>query len=86
MTYLKKSPCLSDILVTGGDPMVMTASQWAKYLIPIISDPGLDHISTIRVGSKSLAYWPYRFVSDRDSDDLLRYVRHHRVAMVHGSK
>jgi hypothetical protein len=29
-------------------------------------------LSTIRFGSKALAYWPYRFLSDHDADDLLR--------------
>jgi len=28
--------------------------------------------SRIRVGTKSLAYWPQRFVSDPDADDTLR--------------
>ena len=26
----------------------------------------------IRIGTKSVAYWPQRFVSDKDSDDLMR--------------
>jgi hypothetical protein len=32
----------------------------------------LAHIQNIRIGTKSVAYWPQRFVSDKDSDDLLR--------------
>ena len=63
----------SDLLFTGGDPMVMTARQLRKYIDPLISgDPELDHLATIRIGSKSLAYWPYRYLTDKDSDDILR--------------
>ena len=63
----------SDLLFTGGDPMVMTARQLRKYIDPLIGgDPELDHLATIRIGSKSLAYWPYRYLTDKDSDDVLR--------------
>lgn len=52
--------------------MVLTAKQWEKYLLPITKGADMDHIATIRIGTKSLAYWPYRFLTDTDSDDLLR--------------
>jgi hypothetical protein len=42
-----------------------------KYLDSVASDPTLDHIQTIRIGSKSLAYWPYKYVTDDDADDLM---------------
>jgi L-lysine 2,3-aminomutase len=32
----------------------------------------LEHLESIRIGSKSLAYWPQRFVTDPDADDTLR--------------
>src|ERR1019366_9085072 len=37
-----------------------------------LPDPQLSHIESIRVGTKSLAYWPQRFVTDPDADDTLR--------------
>ena len=37
----------------------------------------LDDVSTIRIGSKSLSYWPDRFLTDGDADDLLRQVGEH---------
>lgn len=70
--YIKMNPCVSDVLFTGGDPMVMSAKQWSRYLLPLITDPELEHLATIRIGSKSLGYWPYRYISDHDADDLLR--------------
>jgi KamA family protein len=67
--YLHKE--ITDILFTGGDPMVMTASVLETYIRPLIQ-PEMAHIHTIRIGTKSLAYWPYRYLTDKDSDDLIR--------------
>lgn len=52
--------------------MVMTSKQLQRYIDPLLQDPGLDHLRTIRIGTKSLAYWPYRYVTNDDADDLLR--------------
>ncbi|MBW1926739.1 MAG: lysine 2,3-aminomutase, partial [Deltaproteobacteria bacterium] len=45
------------------------------YMEPLLH-PQFDHIHTIRIGTKSLSYWPYRYVSDSDADDLLRLMEH----------
>ena len=63
---------IRDVLFTGGDPMVMTTKQLERYIHPLLQDPTLDHLRTIRIGTKSLAYWPYRYVTNDDADDLLR--------------
>jgi KamA family protein len=69
--YLTHHPDVSSVLMTGGDPLVMKASVLGRYIEPLL-DPSLDHLQSIRIGSKAPAYWPYRFVTDPDSDDLLR--------------
>jgi KamA family protein len=69
--YLKSKPGLRDFLLTGGDPMVMKSKSLRNCLEPLLGE-GLEHIRTIRIGTKSLAYWPYRYVTDADSDDVLR--------------
>jgi KamA family protein len=69
--YIKSHKELTNVLLTGGDPMIMTASRLEKYLLPLLQ-PGFEHIHTIRIGTKSLGYWPYRFVTDPDSDQVLR--------------
>ncbi|MFW6253630.1 MAG: KamA family radical SAM protein [Chitinivibrionales bacterium] len=69
--YVKKHTEVTDILFTGGDPMVMAAHTFEKYLQPFLTQK-ISNIQTIRIGSKSLAYWPYRYLSDTDSDDMLR--------------
>jgi KamA family protein len=69
--YLKNQIEITDVLFTGGDPMIMKASKLAAYLEPLL-EPVFDHIQTIRIGTKVLGYWPYRFVTDKDSDEILR--------------
>lgn len=69
--YLADHRQVSDLLVTGGDPMVAKTKHLAAYLEPLLK-PEFDHIKTVRVGTKSLTFWPYRYVTDPDADDLLR--------------
>tara|TARA_B100001105_G_scaffold251748_1_gene242015 strand:+ start:1982 stop:3343 length:1362 start_codon:yes stop_codon:yes gene_type:complete len=69
--YLKRHPDVTDVLITGGDPMVMNTRALAGYIEPLLA-PELSHIQNIRIGTKSVAYWPHRFVTDKDADDVLR--------------
>ena len=69
--YLRRQPEVTDLLITGGDPMVMKTRHLQTYLEPMLG-PEFDHIQTIRIGTKALTFWPYRFVSDPDADDLLK--------------
>jgi KamA family protein len=69
--YLRVHPEVTDILFTGGDPMVMKTKVLRRYVDGIL-DANLEHIRTIRFGTKAPAYWPYRFVDNDDADDLLR--------------
>jgi L-lysine 2,3-aminomutase len=69
VNYLAEHPEVSDVLVTGGDPMIMSTMRLRAHLEPLLEVPT---VSTIRIGTKSLAYWPARFTSDSDADDLLR--------------
>ncbi|NRR32222.1 lysine 2,3-aminomutase [Oxalobacteraceae bacterium] len=69
--YLKLQPDVTDVLITGGDPLIMNTRSLAAIIEPLLV-PELEHIHNIRIGTKSVAYWPQRFVSDKDADDLLR--------------
>ncbi len=69
--YLTTHTEVSDVLFTGGDPLVMSTSVLRRYLEALLV-PGLEHVTNIRIGTKALAYWPFRFTTDRDADDLLR--------------
>ena len=71
MHYLHQHREVSSVLITGGDPMIMGAAVLRRYIDPLLA-PGMEHIESIRIGSKALAYWPQRFVTDPDADDTLR--------------
>lgn len=77
--YLREHPEVDNVLVTGGDPMIMRAHHMVRYLEPLL-DPALESLRTVRIGTKALAYWPYRFVSDPDADELLRLIERVRCA------
>jgi L-lysine 2,3-aminomutase len=51
--------------------MIMGEPVLRRYIEPLLG-PGLEHIESIRIGTKSLAYWPQRFVTDPDADATLR--------------
>jgi len=72
VNYIKDNKQLTDILFTGGDPGVMKTKHWEKYLLPIINNKNCDHLQNIRIGTKSLTYWPYRYTHNDDSKELLK--------------
>ncbi|MBS5797120.1 MAG: lysine 2,3-aminomutase [Dysgonomonas mossii] len=71
LKYLRVHKEVTDVLFTGGDPMVMNAAILGSYIKPLLTSD-FDHIRSIRIGTKSLAYWPYRYLTDSDSDDVIR--------------
>lgn len=70
VAYLKEHPEVSDVLFTGGDPLIMKSKILAQYIDALL-DADLPNLKTIRIGTKSLSYWPYRFLTDNDSDEVL---------------
>ncbi|MDY7108030.1 MAG: lysine 2,3-aminomutase [Planctomycetota bacterium] len=68
VAYLREHPDVTDVLLTGGDPMVMKSRVLRKYVEPLLE---LEQLITIRIGTKSIAYWPHRYVTDQDADDVL---------------
>ncbi|MCW7554602.1 lysine 2,3-aminomutase [Endozoicomonas gorgoniicola] len=79
--YLKEHKELTDLLFTGGDPLVMKTKLVKEYLEPLLQ-PEFDHIKNIRIGSKTLTFWPYRFTTDDDAQELLALFK----KMVDGGK
>ena len=67
--YLERHSEVRDVLITGGDPMIMRTSVLRSYIEPLLE---IESLRSIRIGTKALAFWPYRFVTDKDADDLLR--------------
>jgi KamA family protein len=80
--YLRHHQEVTDLLVTGGDPMVMKSRQLKAYLEPLLH-PDFSHIRTIRIGTKALTFWPQRFVTDEDADELIELLHHLVIAGKH---
>ncbi|ODU13348.1 MAG: lysine 2,3-aminomutase [Thiobacillus sp. SCN 64-35] len=72
--YLKAHPEVTDVLFTGGDPLIMSARNLALYIETLL-EADLPNLRHIRIGTKALSFWPYRFLSDDDSGDLLALFR-----------
>jgi L-lysine 2,3-aminomutase len=47
----------------------MRTDVLARFLQPLLA---IGSVRTIRIGTKALAYWPHRFLSDPDADALSR--------------
>lgn len=67
--YLRRNRQVTDVLFTGGDPMIMKTEVFRRYIEPLLE---IESVRTIRIGTKAPAYWPQRFVTDGDADDLMR--------------
>lgn len=70
ITYLQENPQVTDVLFTGGDPMVMSVKKLEEYILPLL-EADIPNLKNIRIGTKSLGYWPYRYINDKDTEDLL---------------
>jgi KamA family protein len=69
--YVSENEDVTDVLFTGGDPLIMKTKILEAYIRPLL-DADLNNLRHIRIGTKALAYWPYRFLTDDDADDLLK--------------
>ena len=65
--YVAQHPEVSDVLFTGGDPLIMKTKALREYIEPLIEQKDQHHLRTVRIGSKAIAYWPHRFVYDDDA-------------------
>jgi KamA family protein len=73
--YLADHEEVSDILMTGGDPMIMKTKSLAQYLEPLTDPNFLPHIKNLRIGTRSLSFWPQRFTTDDDADECIELFR-----------
>lgn len=82
VAYLSEHPEVTNVLFTGGDPMVMRTAVLRRYIEPLLAAK-LPHLRSIRIGTKAPAYWPHRFTTDGDADDLMRLFEEVQTAGLH---
>lgn len=80
--YLQEHPEITDVLFTGGDPMIMKTRILKTYIEPLL-EAKIPTLKTIRIGTKALGYWPYRFTSDDDAPELMELFDQVRQAGLH---
>lgn len=74
IAYLREHPEVTDVLFTGGDPLFMSADLLSYYLESLIR-ADIPSLRRIRIGTKTLSYWPFKFLTDRDADEVLALFR-----------
>jgi lysine 2,3-aminomutase len=67
--YVAASPQVSNVLLTGGDPLLMSTRRIVEILKAIRHIP---HVEIIRIGSKMPAFDPWRVLNDRQLQAALR--------------
>lgn len=72
--YVAGNPDVTDVLFTGGDPLTMKTKVLSTYIKPLL-EANIPHLQNIRIGTKALTYWPYRFLADDDAAELLALFR-----------
>lgn len=80
--YLRENTGITDVLFTGGDPMIMKTKILSIYFDALI-DAKIPNLRTIRLGTKALGYWPYRFTTDDDADELMQLFERTKKAGIH---
>ncbi|MCK5364499.1 MAG: KamA family radical SAM protein [Gammaproteobacteria bacterium] len=69
--YVAQHPEITDVLLSGGDPLVLSTDRLAAILRRFMRIP---HVRTIRIGSKVPAFNPYRLLQDEALLNLIAQV------------
>lgn len=80
--YVREHKEVTDVLFTGGDPLIMKTKHLEAYIRPLL-DAKIENLKHIRIGTKALGYWPYRFLTDDDAEDLLKLFSDVKKAGIH---
>ncbi len=66
--YIREHKEITNVLLTGGDPLTLETRQLEPILRELREIP---HVNIIRIGSKMLAYYPYRILNDSSLGPML---------------
>jgi len=70
--YLNYNPQITDVLLTGGDPMVMGPQILSKYIDALLE---VKTVKNIRIGTKSLSFWPFKFTEEEGYQETLNVLQ-----------
>ena len=78
--YIREHPEISNVLLTGGDPLLMSTRRIAEILKAL---GGIEHVRIIRIGSKMPAFDPWRLRRDHALWEVLReHPRRQRIYLM----
>jgi KamA family protein len=63
VAYIREHPEITNVLLTGGDPLIMSTSKLGPIIEQLRTIP---HVRIIRIGTKMPAFNPHRIVNDPD--------------------
>jgi lysine 2,3-aminomutase len=70
LDYIRRSPGVRDVLLSGGDPLMLNDS----YLDWILTELGqIEHVQVVRIGSRMPVVLPYRI-----TDELVEMLKKHQ--------
>lgn len=69
LRYIRRHPEISNVLLTGGDPLVLSTHR-LEPIFEALSD--IDHIRYIRIGTKIPAFNPQRITGDPSLSEMIR--------------
>ena len=69
MAYIRESPQITNVLLTGGDPLLMSTRRLGEIINELA---GIPHVRIVRIGSKMPAFDPWRLRRDEALQTLLR--------------
>lgn len=72
--YIRKTPEIRDVLLSGGDPLLLSTS----YLDWILTELGkIEHVEVIRIGTRTPVVLPYRI-----TDNLVEMLKKHHPVWI----
>ena len=69
ISYIAQHPEVTNVLLTGGDPLIMSSRRLREIIGQLRAIP---HVRIIRIGSKIPAFNPFRILQDEELQALLR--------------
>ncbi|MCJ7538816.1 MAG: radical SAM protein [Desulfobacterales bacterium] len=75
VAHVKNSPSIKEIVITGGDPF-MNRANMACAIDGLME---IEHVQTLRLATRSIAYYPHLFLSD--DAELLGYLKRKNLAL-----
>jgi KamA family protein len=67
INYIREHPEVNNVLLTGGDPLIMSTDELENIIRPLRE---IEHVQIIRIGTKVPAYNPHRILNDPSLIDL----------------